>query len=74
MTVTADTNGVAVVDLQSDKTVGPVRLSITARERTEIVELSFAHLRAKHPDMADEYQREHILFMTTKYRHRAPSD
>jgi hypothetical protein len=40
-TVTADTNGVAVVDLQSDKTVGPVRLSIKAVERTEIVELSF---------------------------------
>jgi len=34
----------------------------------EIVEISFAHLREKHPDMADDYEREHILFMALKLR------
>lgn len=34
----------------------------------EIVEVSFAHLRTEHPDMADSYEREHILFMATKFR------
>ena len=33
----------------------------------EIVEVSFAHLREAHPDMADEYEREHILFMAQKF-------
>lgn len=32
----------------------------------DIVETSFAHLRERHPDMADEYEREHILFMARK--------
>jgi len=34
----------------------------------EIVDVSFAHLREKHPDMADDYEREHILFMAIKVR------
>jgi hypothetical protein len=34
----------------------------------EIVDLSFAHLRAAHPDMANDYEREHILFMAVKLR------
>ena len=34
----------------------------------DIVEVSFAHLREKHPDMAGEYEREHILFMALKLR------
>lgn len=41
-TVTADTNGVAVIDLQSDKTPGPVRLTVTALERTDDFEVSFS--------------------------------
>ena len=42
----------------------------TLREDTEdeIVEASFAHLREKHPEMADDYEREHILFMALKLR------
>jgi hypothetical protein len=32
----------------------------------EIVEVAFAHLREKHPDMADDYEREHILFMAQR--------
>jgi hypothetical protein len=39
--VTADPDGVASIDLQSDKTIGPVRVAITALERTETLELSF---------------------------------
>jgi hypothetical protein len=34
----------------------------------EIVDLSFAHLRVAHPDMANDYEREHILFMAVKLR------
>lgn len=33
----------------------------------EIVDLSFAHLKDKHPDMAEAYEREHILFMAIKF-------
>ena len=40
--VTADTSGVAIVDLQSDKTAGPVRVSITAFDRTEEIDFTFA--------------------------------
>lgn len=32
----------------------------------EIVEVSLAHLGEKHPGM--EYEREHVLFMATKFR------
>lgn len=39
--VTADTSGVAIVDLQSDKTAGPVRVAITALERTEEIDFTF---------------------------------
>lgn len=33
-----------------------------------IVEVATAHLAGRHPDMADHYEREHILFMATKFR------
>ena len=33
----------------------------------EIVDVSFAHLREKHPDMADGYEREHVLFMAQRF-------
>jgi predicted small metal-binding protein len=36
---------------------------IRGTDEDDLVEKAFAHLREKHPDMADEYQREHILFM-----------
>jgi predicted small metal-binding protein len=29
----------------------------------DLVEKAQAHLKAKHPDRADDYTREHILFM-----------
>ena len=36
----------------------------------EIVDNSFAHLRQEHPDMADDYGREHILFMAVRLPRR----
>jgi hypothetical protein len=45
----------------------PCGESLTGASEDEIVDVSFAHLREKHPDMADDYEREHILFMATKY-------
>jgi hypothetical protein len=37
-----------------------------------IVEVSLAHLQEKHPDMADVYEREHILFMAQHFVRRNP--
>jgi hypothetical protein len=31
-----------------------------------VVEVSFAHLRENHPDLAEDYEREHILFMAQR--------
>ena len=33
-----------------------------------IVAVATDHLAQRHPDMADHYEREHILFMATKFR------
>jgi hypothetical protein len=33
----------------------------------EIVDVSFAHLRGAHPDMADAYERDHVLFMAQRF-------
>ena len=41
----------------------PCGESLTGDTEDELVEVSFAHLRAQHPDLADAYEREHILFM-----------
>ena len=46
----------------------PCGASLTGDTEDDIVDVSFAHLREKHPDMADEYEREHILFMAVKLR------
>lgn len=45
----------------------PCGAGIEGSSEDEIVELSFAHLREAHPDKADEYEREHILFMAQKF-------
>ena len=37
---------------------------LTGLTEDEIVEVSFAHLGEKHPDM--QYEREHILFMAQR--------
>jgi predicted small metal-binding protein len=41
----------------------PCGTLIRGDNEDDLVEKAFAHLREKHPDMADEYEREHILFM-----------
>ena len=44
----------------------PCGTTLTGASEDEIVQVSFAHLREKHPDMADDYEREHILFMARR--------
>jgi hypothetical protein len=44
----------------------PCGTTLTALTEDEIVEVAFAHLREKHPVMADDYEREHILFMAQR--------
>ena len=46
----------------------PCGTVLTGDTEDKIVDVSFAHLRERHPDMADDYEREHILFMAVKYR------
>ena len=46
----------------------PCGEKLSGSSEDEIVEASFAHLREKHPDMADSYEREHILFMAVRLR------
>ncbi len=45
----------------------PCGTALEGASEAEIVEVSFAHLREKHPDMADDYEREHILFMAQRF-------
>lgn len=44
----------------------PCGLSLTGDTEDDIVDVSFAHLREKHPEMADGYEREHVLFMALR--------
>lgn len=44
----------------------PCGATLTGDTEDEIVDVSFAHLREQHPKMADEYEREHILFMARR--------
>jgi hypothetical protein len=46
----------------------PCGTPLSGDTEDEIVEVAFAHLGEKHPDMADAYEREHILFMAIKYK------
>jgi hypothetical protein len=39
---------------------------LTGDTEDAIVEVGFAHLRERHPDMADHYEREHILVMAQR--------
>lgn len=45
----------------------PCGTSLEGSSEDEIVEISLAHLRAEHPDMADAYEREHVLFMAQRF-------
>jgi hypothetical protein len=44
----------------------PCGESLTGDTEDELVEASFDHLRARHPDLGDAYEREHILFMALR--------
>jgi hypothetical protein len=44
----------------------PCGTTLSGLSEDEIVEVAFAHLREKHPDMADDYEREHILVMARR--------
>jgi hypothetical protein len=44
----------------------PCGEKLTGATEDEIVEVSFGHLRDMHPDMADSYEREHILVMAQR--------
>ena len=46
----------------------PCGARLTGDTEDDIVDTSFAHLREKHPDMAESYEREHILFMAVRLR------
>jgi hypothetical protein len=39
---------------------------VTADDEDTLVDLSFKHLRANHPDRAHSYERDHILFMSRR--------
>ena len=45
----------------------PCGESLKGWSEDEIVDVSMAHLKEKHPDMADTYEREHVLFMAIKF-------
>jgi predicted small metal-binding protein len=36
---------------------------LTGQDEDDLVEQAFEHLREKHPELADEYTREHVLFL-----------
>jgi predicted small metal-binding protein len=40
--------------------------SLVGASEDELVEKAFDHPRAAHPEMADHYEREHILFMAIR--------
>lgn len=46
----------------------PCGTNLSGTTEDEIVDVSFAHLRDQHPDMVDDYGREHILFMAVRLR------
>ena len=45
----------------------PCGTRLRGASEDEIVEVSLGHLRDAHPDMADTYEREHVLFMAQRF-------
>jgi predicted small metal-binding protein len=43
--------------------VCPCGEMIKGKDEDDLVEKAKDHLKEKHPDLADVYEREHILFM-----------
>ena len=46
----------------------PCGAALTGDTEDYIVDVSLAHLREVHPELASEYEREHILFMATRLK------
>jgi len=46
----------------------PCGTRLAADSEDGIVEVSFAHLAENHPDLAESYEREHILFMAIRFK------
>ena len=44
----------------------PCGTTLTGLSEDEIVQVAFAHLREVHPEMADDYEREHVLAMARR--------
>ena len=44
----------------------PCGTTLRADSEDAIVEMAFAHLRERHPNLVGDYEREHIVFMTVK--------
>ena len=54
-------------DLQFHYVLGcPCGETLRGDTEDDIVAVATEHLRERHPDMADHYGREHILFMAQK--------
>jgi hypothetical protein len=45
----------------------PCGTALEGATEDEIVEVSLGHLRESHPDMAESYEREHVLFMAQRF-------
>ena len=45
----------------------PCGTALEGATEDEIVDLSLGHLRDAHPDMAESYEREHVLFMAQRF-------
>lgn len=45
----------------------PCGARLTADSEDGIVDVSSSHLAEVHPELAENYEREHILFMATKF-------
>ena len=55
------------MDLQFQYVLGcPCGETLTGDTEDDIVAAATAHLHERHPDMADHYEREHILFMAQR--------
>jgi len=46
----------------------PCGTTLRGPTEDDIVDVSFAHLEAEHPDLAPTYGREHVLFMAVRLR------
>jgi len=44
----------------------PCGTTLTGLSEDEIVQVAFAHLREVHPEMADDYERAHVLAMARR--------